>query len=98
MLQRCTNPKGGTVTAADTAAHSLPAVAALMVYFSTPSANVGNITISDANGIAGGNLTGGIVIPRNTTLAFPVGPILHLEALAYQAATAGDVLNYLVVG
>lgn len=98
MLQRCTNPHGGTITAPDTAAHALPVGPALFVYFSTPSANVGNITISDAQGITGGNLVGGIVIPKNTTLAFPIGPILKLESLAYQAANASDVLNYFVVG
>lgn len=98
MLQRCTNPKGGTVTAASTNAAALPAQPCLFVYFSTPSANTGNITISDAAGITGGNLVGGIVIPRNTTLNFPIGPILKLSDLAYQAANANDVLNYLVVG
>lgn len=98
MLQRCTNPTGGSITAADTAAHVMPAKPALFVYFSTPSTNVGNITISDAAGITGGNLTGGIVIPKGTTLNFPIGPILKLESLAYQSANANDVLNYLVVG
>ena len=98
MLQRCSDPKGGTVAAPDTAAHPLPTMPAMFVYFSTPSTNVGNITLSDAFGISGGNLTGGIVIPKGTTLAFPIGPLLNLNALAYQSANAGDVLNYLVVG
>ncbi len=97
MLQRCTNPVGGTVTAADTTAHALPAVAALFVLFSAPAANTGVITVSDTAGIAGGNLTGGVPILKGAA-PIQVGPILHLEALAYQAATAGDVLNYLVVG
>lgn len=97
MLQRCQSPLGGTITAPDTTAHAMPTGLALFVYFSTPSTNVGNITISDANGITGGNLVGGIVIPKGTTLAFPIGPLLNLESLAYQAANGADVLNYLVV-
>lgn len=97
MLQRCTSPLGGTITAPDTAAHAMPPGLALFVYFSTPSTNAGNITISDTAGIVTGNVTGGIVIPKGTTLAFPIGPLLNLESLAYQSANANDVINYLVV-
>ena len=98
MLQRA-NPKGGTVTAPDTAAHALPSgVPALFVGFSTPSTNVGSITVSHTAGISGGNLTGGIVLPKGVTVNVPLGPLLKLEDLAYQAANVGDVLNLLVVG
>jgi len=95
-----TSPLGGTITAADTTAHAFPTGPARMIVITTPSANVGSITISDTAGIAGGNLTGGIPVAKGTgSGSLPplvLGPLQNLESLAYQSANANDVLNFIV--
>lgn len=96
MLQRFSNPKGFSLTAADTNRHTMPDEPAAMVYVCTPSTNVGAITIRDA----GGSGVGGLPIPAGAGISSPVvvlGPILRLSALEFQLAHAGDVLNLLVL-
>lgn len=91
------SPLGGTITAADTLAHAFPAgIRAVLVYFWTPVANNGTVTISDAVGIVANNLVGGIVVPEGLA-PFGIGPLLELSSLAYQFSNAGDILNYLVM-
>lgn len=97
MLQRCTNPVGGTITAADTNATAFPVLTTMMVYLYAPSANVGTVKVGDANGITGNNLAGGITIPKGL-VTHPIGPILNFESLAYQFTNAGDTLQYLAIG
>jgi hypothetical protein len=97
MLQRMQSPKGGTITAANTTATAFPTIPALMLYVYAPSANAGTVKIGDAAGITGGNLGGGITIPKGL-VNFPIGPILNLESLAYQFTSAGDTLEYLLIG
>lgn len=95
-----TSPLGGTITAADTAAHAFPTGPARALIIQTPAGNTGSITISDTAGIVGGNLTGGIVVLKGTGVTIPqlyIGPLQNLESLAYQAANANDVINFLVL-
>ncbi len=94
MLQRLTNPKGYTVTAADTNAHAFPTAPAAFVWLTTPSGNSGTVTITDAGG------SGGIVLGAGVGISIPavkLGPILSLDSLSYQFSHSGDTLNYLVL-
>lgn len=97
MLQRMQSPKGGTITASNTNAVAFPTIPAMMVYVFAPSANAGTVKIGDAAGIVANNLAGGITIAKGLVHP-PIGPLLNLESLAVQFTSAGDTLEYLLIG
>ena len=94
-MQRFSRVKGRTVTGPDTNAHAFPDEPVAFVYLSTPSGNLGTVTITDAGG------SGGLVLGAGVGVTIPVvciGPILNLASLSYEFSNAADTLNYLVIG
>lgn len=91
-----TSPKGYAITGADTSAHAFADDPGGLVYLTTPSTNVGTVTITDTD--AGG--AGGIVLGKGVGVTIPVvciGPVLKLAELTYKFSNAADVLNVLVL-
>lgn len=94
-LQHCL-PQGSLISGADTTAHAFPAGQALSLYIWVPGTNLGTVKISDAAGITGGNLVGGLTLPAGLT-PFPIWPLKEMEDLAYQFSNAADSFTILVL-
>jgi len=89
------SPLGGQITEVDTAAHNFPVATPGTLILQTPAANLGTVTITDAQGA-----TGGLVLAAGVGVSIPflvLGPFLDMSSLTYKFSHASDVLNYFVL-
>jgi hypothetical protein len=96
MRNRNTRAQGFSITAADLLLHALATQdPGGDLYFTTPAANTGTVTIVDAAGV------GGIVLGPGVGITIPVVMIrafMDVQNLSYKFSHVGDILNFLVVG